>query len=72
MVQNEKRCAKVQAWMEAENVALVMFMDFENARDQAVRYLTGQPGDALFFLSRDGMLLVPWDYDMALKCSSIK
>ncbi|MDR2792814.1 MAG: Xaa-Pro peptidase family protein [Treponema sp.] len=54
-------------WMAKENIALVMFEDTEGRRDPAIRWLTGQPGDALLFLSAaDGKsLLMPWDINMA-------
>ncbi|MDR2111024.1 MAG: Xaa-Pro peptidase family protein [Spirochaetaceae bacterium] len=53
-------------WMAREGVALVMFEDFEDRRDPAIRWMTGQPGDALLFLSvtRQAML-VPWDINLA-------
>lgn len=53
--------------MTEKDIALVMFEDVEGRRDPAVRWLTGQPGDALLFLSAaDGKsLLVPWDVNMA-------
>jgi Xaa-Pro dipeptidase len=43
-----------------------MFEDTENRRDTAIRWMTGQPQDALLFLSAEGeSLLVPWDVNMA-------
>ena len=52
--------------METEGINLVMLQDNEDRRDSAVRWLSGQPGDAVLFLSSDGRaLLVPWDINMA-------
>jgi Xaa-Pro dipeptidase len=52
--------------MARENIALVMFEDAEGRRDPGVRWLTGQPGDALLFLTADRKsVLVPWDSNMA-------
>jgi Xaa-Pro dipeptidase len=63
----EKRRERIYNWMAQEGVALVMIEDFEGRRDPAVRWLTGQPGDALVFLSVDKKsLLVPWDINMAM------
>ncbi|MDR1904259.1 MAG: Xaa-Pro peptidase family protein [Treponema sp.] len=45
-----------------------MFEDTEPRREPAVRWMTGQPGDALLFLSADRQsLLIPWDINIALK-----
>jgi Xaa-Pro dipeptidase len=52
--------------MAQEGVALVMFEDAEGRRDPAIRWLTGQPGDALLFLTVDKQaVLVPWDINIA-------
>jgi Xaa-Pro dipeptidase len=52
--------------MARENIALVMFEDAEWRRDPAIRWLTGQPGDAALFLSVDRKsLLAPWDINLA-------
>jgi Xaa-Pro dipeptidase len=62
----ETRREKIYDWMAREGVALVMLEDAENRRDPAVRWLTGQPGDALLFLSVDKRaILVPWDVNIA-------
>lgn len=63
----EKRRNSIYDWMARENIALAMIEDFEGQRDPAVRWLSGQPGDALLFLSVDRKsLLVPWDRNMAM------
>jgi Xaa-Pro dipeptidase len=52
--------------MAREGVALLLLEDVEGRRDPAVRWLTGQPGDALLFLSVDKRaILVPWDVNIA-------
>jgi Xaa-Pro dipeptidase len=62
----EERRKKMYEWMAAERIALVMFEDTEGRRDPAIRWMSGQPSDALLFLSAGGTsLLVPWDANMA-------
>jgi Xaa-Pro dipeptidase len=62
----EERRGSFYDWMAREGVAMVMFEDAEGRRDPAVRWFTGQPMDALLFLSVDKRsLLVPWDVNMA-------
>lgn len=57
--------------MADEEVALTLLEDREGRRNPAVRWLTGQPGDALLFLSADKKsLLFPWDMNMAKKYAS--
>jgi Xaa-Pro dipeptidase len=52
--------------MAREGTALVMIEDCEERRNPAIRWLTGQPGDALLFLSAARRsMLVPWDKNMA-------
>jgi Xaa-Pro dipeptidase len=66
----EKRCRQIQEWMIREKIALIMLEDFESRRNPAIRWLSGQPGDALFFLSPGKpSLLVPWDINMAVSCA---
>ena len=53
--------------MAQDGVSLVMIEDCEGRRNTAIRWLTGQPSDALLFLSVDRRsLLVPWDINMAM------
>ncbi|MCL2093696.1 MAG: Xaa-Pro peptidase family protein [Treponema sp.] len=62
----QKRRERIYDWMAGEGISLVMIEDSEGRRNQAIRWLTGQPGDALLFLSADRRsLLVPWDINMA-------
>jgi Xaa-Pro dipeptidase len=62
----EARREQIYDWMDREGVALVMLEDTEGRRDPGIRWLTGQPGDALLFLTVDKLsLLIPWDINMA-------
>ncbi len=64
----QKRRADMATWMARQSIALVIFEDTEGRRDPAVRYFTGQPGDAVLAVSIDGKaLLSPWDENMAEK-----
>ncbi|GHV96251.1 hypothetical protein AGMMS50293_25710 [Spirochaetia bacterium] len=61
-----QRLEKIWDWMAQESIALIMFEDCEERRDQSVRWLSGHPGDALLFISLDRKtLLVPWDLNLA-------
>jgi Xaa-Pro dipeptidase len=63
----QSRREKIYDWMALEGIAMVMFEDSEGRRDPAVRWLSGQPSDALLFLSIDRKsMLVPWDINMAI------
>ena len=63
----QKRLKKIYDWMAQDSIALVMIEDFEERRNPAIRWLTGQPGDALLFLTVDcRSLLVPWDVNIAM------
>ncbi|HOX33144.1 MAG TPA: Xaa-Pro peptidase family protein [Spirochaetales bacterium] len=60
------RRARVAQALEAEGLAAALFEDTEGRRDQGIRYLTGQPGDALLVIAADGRsVLVAWDLNMA-------
>ncbi|AEF85165.1 peptidase, M24 family [Treponema primitia ZAS-2] len=62
----ELRRQKIYDWMAREGISMVMFEDFEGRRDPSIRWLSGQPSDALLFLWAGGKsLLVPWDANMA-------
>ena len=53
--------------MNQEGVAMLMIDDYGEHRNPAVRWLSGQPGDALLFLSSTKRsMLVPWDINMAM------
>ena len=60
------RFDKIYDWMAGEGIALLMLEDTEKRRDQSIRWLTGQPGDALLFLSVDRQtVLAAWDDNLA-------
>lgn len=62
----ETRRTKLYDWMASEGIAMLMFEDTEGRRDPSIRWLSGQPGDALLFLSVDRRsVLVPWDINLA-------
>jgi Xaa-Pro dipeptidase len=61
-----ERRARVYQRMKEEGIGLLMFEDGEGRRDPSLRYLCGQPADALLFLFAEGRcVLVPWDVNMA-------
>jgi Xaa-Pro dipeptidase len=63
---HKPRRERIYDWMARENIAMVMLEDTEGRRDSNIRWLTGQPGDALLFLSMERKsLLVPWDINLA-------
>ncbi len=60
------RCAMAGAKLREEGLAACMFRDAEGARDLSVRYLSGQPGDAILVVSAEGRsVLAAWDVNMA-------
>jgi len=60
------RRAKVAARLREEGLAACLFEDTEGRRDPSLRYLSGQPGDALLVVAADGRsTLVAWDVNMA-------
>lgn len=60
------RRARVAARLASEGIGAALFEDVEGRRDQAIRYLTGQPGDALLVVAADGRsVLVAWDISLA-------
>jgi len=68
----EARRTRLTGWMEQEGISLLMLEDFEGRRDSSIRWLTGQPGDALLFLSPGKQcILVPWDINQAFLYSQV-
>ncbi|MDR0598665.1 MAG: Xaa-Pro peptidase family protein [Treponema sp.] len=62
----QRRREKVYDWMAREGVSMVMLEDAEGRRDSNLRWLSGQPGDALLFLSVERKaFLAPWDINLA-------
>ncbi|GHU52562.1 Xaa-Pro aminopeptidase [Spirochaetia bacterium] len=72
----EARRDKIFSWMESEGLTLILFEDNETRPDPNIRYLTGQPGNALLVLLLKGRthekhaLLIPWDYNMAQRLAN--
>jgi Xaa-Pro dipeptidase len=63
---SERRLARVAERLGAEGIAAALFEDAEGMRDRAIRYLSGQPGDALLVVSAEGRsILVAWDLNLA-------
>jgi len=66
------RRSRVSAWLKERDIAAVLFEDREGRRDTSVRYLSGQPGDALLVLTSSGRgILVAWDVNMARKHGNV-
>lgn len=60
------RRSRVAARLASDGIGAALFEDVEGRRDQAIRYLTGQPGDALLVVAADGRsVLVAWDLSLA-------
>ena len=67
MTNYQKRREKIYDWMAGEGIALLMVEDSEEQRNSTIRWLSGQPGDAILFLSVTRQaLLIPWDINMAI------
>lgn len=65
------RIARVAARLAEEGIDAALFEDAEGRRDRAIRYLTGQPGDALLVVSARGeAILIAWDVNMARSMSA--
>jgi Xaa-Pro dipeptidase len=68
----EERRAKIAARLREEGIAACMFRDAEGARDPTVRYLSGQPGDAVLVIAADGRsILAAWDLNMAQALATV-
>ena len=60
------RLEALKSWMQNEGVELIVIEDCEERRSASLRYLSGHPSDALFFLHISGAtLLVAWDMHLA-------
>ncbi len=60
------RLEALVSWMQQEGVELIVIEDCEERRNSSLRYLSGHPSDALFFLHASGAsLLVAWDLPLA-------
>jgi Xaa-Pro dipeptidase len=62
----QDRRSRVAARLREEGIAALLLEDAEGRRDPSIRYLSGQPGDALLAISAEGRsVLVAWDVNMA-------
>jgi len=60
------RRAKISAKLREEGLGACLFQDTEGRRDPSLRYLSGQPTDALLVVTAEGgSVLVAWDINMA-------
>jgi Xaa-Pro dipeptidase len=60
------RRQKAASRLRSDGIAAALFEDAEGRRDQALRYLSGQPGDALLVVAADGRsILIAWDLNLA-------
>jgi len=60
------RQARLAAWLARAGMHACVIDDFENLRNNSLRWLTGHPMDAMLFVFADGAtVLVPWDVNMA-------
>lgn len=61
-----ERRQRVAAEMKARDAGAVVFIDSEEKREPALRYLTGHTSDAVLIIFDDGYtLLIPWDEILA-------
>ena len=61
-----RRQAALADELAKRGLGAVMVSDFEHGRDSSLRYLCGQPSDAIFILSAKGTsALIAWDINMA-------
>lgn len=60
------RREKLTAYMRQHELGAAVFLDSEERREPAVRYLTGHSGDSVLILFADGKsVLIPWDEHLA-------
>ena len=62
------RQEKVSAFLRENGVFAAVFEDAEECRDVSIRYLTGQPSDAILVITAKGdAVLTAWDENLAAK-----
>jgi len=63
---HRSRQARVAAWLAAEGLFACVVDDFERSRSLDLRWLSGQPSDAILVVFATGRtVLVPWDVNLA-------
>jgi len=61
-----RRQAELSAWLTEQGLFACVVDDFENQRSNSLRWLCGQPTDALLVILASGKsILVPWDINLA-------
>jgi Xaa-Pro dipeptidase len=66
------RQSRLAAWLTREGLAGAVLDDFEGARCGTVRWLCGQPTDAILVVFATGTsVLVPWDVNMAAAMAEV-
>ncbi len=61
-----RRRTALAAELGRRGLAAVMISDFEHGRDSSLRYLCGQPSDAMLVVDASGVsVLIAWDINMA-------
>ena len=66
------RQQKLFDYLSEKQIEVGVIVDVEGLRNRSLRYLCGQPGDALLFLFAGGeSLLVPWDVPLARSLATI-
>jgi Xaa-Pro dipeptidase len=66
------RQARLAAWLGREGLRAAVLDDFEGARCGTVRWLCGQPTDAILVVFAAGRsVLVPWDVNMAAAMAEV-
>ncbi len=66
------RQSRLAAWLSREGLLAAVLDDFEDARCGTVRWLCGQPTDAILLVFATGAsVLVPWDVNMAAAMAEV-
>ena len=64
----QNRRKNVYSYMKQNKIAAAVFIDSEDKRESALRYLTGHPTDAVLVLfATEDCVLIPWDENLASK-----
>lgn len=66
VMSTNKRVVRLADKMKEMGVHVAVFIDEEEGRSASVRYLSGQPSDAILIVGQDAhTVLIPWDINMA-------
>lgn len=62
----KSRREKISAYLQEKKIGAAVFIDSEDRREPALRYLTGHPTDAVLVICDNGKsVLSPWDENLA-------